>query len=398
MNQSAWLRVIQHLIRAELRSVHPQLYQRVGLPDITPNLALKDGPLAIDSLTLVGLATATATLFNLFEQGTEDTLLGQRTPSLWANIVLASSPTKLAFKTSGTSGAPKIIEHDLATLRNEADFWASVLPEDIHRIVAICPAHHIYGFIWTTLVQEALQNLHHRTIDIVDLSLENLSSAVFKTNDLIVSVPTIWDFIATSKMALPKDVTLISSTAPLSAQTAQLLRDRIQVQALFEIYGSSETSAVGFRFSEGAYQLIPQLQRSASDDGALVRQGLDGEFRRLALQDTLIWSDDSHFIPTKRIDDVVQLGGHNVSPQWVIEQITQSAEVKECAVRTFDQDGKVALKTFLVLKNDTEENRHQLIWNLRERLASHAMPRSFAFGPNLPRTENGKLADWPLPA
>jgi long-chain acyl-CoA synthetase len=398
MNQAAWLRVVQHLIRAELRVSHPQLYQRVELNDISPTLPLKDGPLAIDSLTLVGLATATATLFNLFENGNEDTLLGQRTPAQWASIVENANPSRLAFKTSGTSGTPKIIEHSLAMLQDEATFWATLLPEGIQRIVAICPAHHIYGFIWTTLVQQALEKQNKCKIDIVDLSLERLSSAALQANDLIVSVPTVWDFIATSHMALPNDVVLVSSTAPLTAQTAELLRSRAQVQAMFEIYGSSETSAVGFRFASGPYELIPQLQRSGSDADKIVRQCEDGEFRQLSLQDHLEWDADRHFKPTKRIDDVVQLGGHNVSPAWVKEQITLSPEVKECAVRTFEQNGKVALKTYLVLQNDTEDNRHQLIWNLRERLAAHAMPRSFAFGTSLPKTETGKLADWPLPA
>jgi long-chain acyl-CoA synthetase len=398
MTNAAWLRVIQHLIRAELRITHPQLYQRVELADILPELPLKDGPLAIDSLTLVGLATACATLLNLFENGNEDTLLGQRTPAQWAAIVGQANPSKLAFKTSGTSGTPKIIEHSLAMLRDEAKFWASLLPDNIERIVAICPAHHIYGFIWTTLIQEALQNRLGKLIEVLDVGFENLASSTFKTNDLIVSVPTIWDFIATSKMALPKDVTLVSSTAPLSVNTAATLRDRQQVLAMFEIYGSSETSAVGFRYAAGPYELIPQLQRSATEENFVVRQGEDGEFRRLSLQDHLQWDADRKFTPTKRVDDVVQLGGHNVSPQWVKEQIAQSPEIKECAVRTFDQNGKVALKIYLVLQNDSEDNRHQLIWNLRQRLAAHAMPRSFAFGTSLPKTETGKLADWPLPA
>jgi long-chain acyl-CoA synthetase len=398
MHHGTWLRVVQHLIRAELRVTHPQLYQRVELADVVPTLPLKDGPLAIDSLTLVGLATATATLFNLFENGIEDTLLGARTPAQWASIVEKSNPTKLAFKTSGTSGTPKIIEHSLALLQDEATFWATLLPDGIRRIVAICPAHHIYGFIWTTLVQQALEKQNKFPVEMIDISLERLSSSVFQPNDLIVSVPTIWDFIATSQMALPQDVTLVSSTAPLSPQTAALLRGRAQTQAMFEIYGSSETSAVGFRFAPGPYELIPQIQRSASEPNMLVRQDENGAFRRMNLQDHLQWDADRKFTPMKRIDDVVQLGGHNVSPEWVKEQIAASPEVKECAVRTFDQSGNVALKTYLVLERDTEENRHQLIWNLRERLAAHAMPRSFAFGTSLPKTETGKLADWPLPA
>jgi long-chain acyl-CoA synthetase len=397
MTNAAWLRVVRHLIRAELRVTHPQLYKRVELADISPTLPLKDGPLAIDSLTLVGLATACATMFNLFENGTEDTLLGQRTPEQWASIVAQSNPSKIAFKTSGTSGTPKIIEHSLAMLQDEAAFWASLLPDNIERIVAICPAHHIYGFIWTTLVQEALQSRFRKPVPILDVGLENLSSSVFKSNDLVVSVPAIWDFIGSSNMALPQDVTLVSSTAPLSAETSAKLRAKQQVQAMFEIYGSSETSAVGFRYAAGPYELIPQLQRSATEENLVVRQCADGEFRRLNLQDQLHWDADRKFTPMKRMDDVVQLGGHNVSPQWVGEQISLSQEIKECAVRTFEQNGKVALKTYLVLEEDTEENRHQIIWNLRERLTAHAMPRSFAFGTSLPKTETGKLADWPLP-
>lgn len=392
------LRVVQHLIRAELKAQHPQLYRRVTLSDIAPDLELKDGPLAIDSLTLVGLAVATATLFNLYERGTEDTLLGKRTPTQWAQIVCNAAPSKLVFKTSGSSGEPKAIEHELSLLEDEADFWASVMSPEASRIVAICPAHHIYGFIWTELLSAAFLKLNGRSLEIVDIAIEDLSVSTFNSNDIIVTVPSVWDFIAKSRMSLPANLVGVSSTAPLSPETAQQLRANPSLDALFEIYGSSETSAVGFRVTGTHYQLLPSLLHSASDEAELVRADSEGQFKRIALQDQLQWKSDREFLPLKRKDDVVQVGGHNVSPQWVAQKITEALEVQDCAVRSFNHQGRAALKAFITLKVDTEDNRHQIIWDLRERLPAHAMPKSFAFGTSLPMTDTGKLADWPLPA
>jgi long-chain acyl-CoA synthetase len=398
MQARVWQRVLQHLIRAELIASNPQLYQKVKLMDIAADLPLKDGPLAIDSLTLVGLATAAATMFNLFEDGTEDTLLGSRSPALWARIIEKSTPAKIVFKTSGSSGEPKCIEHELTILMDEARFWASAMPQDAKRIVTICPAHHIYGFIWTTLLSDAFVELTGRALDIVDLALEDLSASKLEALDIIVTVPTVWDFIAQSKMKLPSNCVGISSTAPLSEQTSGYLRAMPQMDAFFEIYGSSETSAVGFRVASGQYRLVPMIAHSGSTKGELVRANANGEFTRLALQDELEWISDTEFTPIKRKDNIIQLGGHNVSPTWVATKICEALEVADCAVRSFTHQGKPALKAFIQLASDTEDNRHQVIWDLRQRLPAHAMPRSFAFGSSLPRTENGKSADWPLPA
>jgi long-chain acyl-CoA synthetase len=399
MNEAAWLRVVQHLLRAELQATHPQLYSRVKLADIPSSLPLKDGPLAIDSLTLVGLATAVAGQFNLFESGTEDTLLGQRTPLQWAKIIQKSSPTKIVFRTSGTSGEPKSIEHSLAMLSSEATFWAESLPASINRIVAIAPAHHIYGFIWTTLVSNAYEQVHGKSLLIVDIAIEDLNAAALTPGDLIVTVPSVWDYIAQTAMPLPQGCVGISSTAPMNPESARVLRARADLDALFEIYGSSETSAVGFRYACGPYELLPQLQRSATDSNEIVRAGEadNNQYHRLALQDQLEWTADRQFLPIKRKDDVIQIGGHNVSPQWVAEQIAQMPDVTDCAVRSFTHQGKAALKVFLILKDDCEDNRHKTIWTLREQLPAQAMPKSFAFGVALPRSETGKLTDWPLP-
>jgi long-subunit acyl-CoA synthetase (AMP-forming) len=111
----------------------------------------------------------------LYERGTEDTLLGKRTPLQWAQIVHDAAPNKLVFKTSGSSGEPKAIEHELSMLEDEARFWASVMPTEAARIVAICPAHHIYGFIWTELLSQAFESLHQRRLTVVDVALEDLS-------------------------------------------------------------------------------------------------------------------------------------------------------------------------------------------------------------------------------
>jgi long-chain acyl-CoA synthetase len=399
MNEVAWLRVVQHLLRAELQATHPQLYARVKLADISADLPLKDGPLAIDSLTLVGLATAVAGQFNLFESGTEDTLLGQRTPSKWAKIIQQSSPSKIVFRTSGTSGEPKSVEHSLAMLCTEAQFWAKLLPPSLLRIVAIAPAHHIYGFIWTTLLSDAFQQIHGKALPIVDIAVEDLNASALQSGDLIVTVPSVWDYIAQTAMPLPNNTVGITSTAPMSPATATALRARSDLDALFEIYGSSETSAVGFRYAEGPYELLPQLHRSASDSKEIVRASDTDEtqFHRLSLQDELQWLADRQFLPTRRKDDVIQIGGHNVSPQWVLEQILLLPEVRDCAVRSFTHQGKAALKVFMLLQDDCEDNRHKTIWALREQLPAQAMPKSFAFGAALPRSETGKLSDWPLP-
>ena len=166
---------------------------------------------------------------------------------------------------------------------------------------------------------------------------------------------------------------------------------------MYEIYGSSESSCMGFRSDpEGPHSLSPAWTRIDAD--RFVRTLADGSFSEpFTFQDQLEWLDDRHFYVRKRIDNAVQVAGINVFPSRVEELLLSHPAVAECAVRLMRHDEGDRLKAFVVPK-DAIKDPAGLEEQLREHLAAGLthleMPRLITFGPALPANAIGKLADW----
>ena len=141
--------------------------------------------------------------------------------------------------------------------------------------------------------------------------------------------------------------------------------------------------------------LLP-LWRRTELAGQFARHCVDGEYRLFAWPDVLNWQSDTRFSVEPRHDGAVQIGGHNVSTAWVQARILKAENVAECAVRTFVADTEPRIKLFIVLRSDTEQVRHDVVFSLRRSLPQQAQPKQFAFGSTLPVNEQGKPADWPL--
>ena len=59
----------------------------------------------------------------------------------------------------------------------------------------------------------------------------------------------------------------------------------------------------------------------------------DGREVDLPVQDNLQWVSPTEFELLRRTDHSVQVGGHNVSADWVVQQLLTQAAVKAVAVR-----------------------------------------------------------------
>jgi long-chain acyl-CoA synthetase len=84
---------------------------------------------------------------------------------------------------------------------------------------------------------------------------------------------------------------------------------------LLHIYGSSETSGVGWRdWPEAGYQLHPFWSRIPGQEQALVRHFPSGQTTTVDVQDQMNWLAPDRFQPGPRLDGAVQVGGVNVFP------------------------------------------------------------------------------------
>lgn len=403
-------RICRDLAWSELRSM-PSVAGRLGARTSTlTSIDWSASGMALDSLACMQMATAGGTWCNAFETGYEDLFLAKRNVPAWAAVmhrVAQSGGTHITFSSSGTTGVRKHIRHRLSALMQEAHVWAELLSAAngnlrdalIKRVVLLAPTHHIYGFIWGVLLPMALK------VPVIDADLEAFPELL--AGDLVVAVPDQWTWLAAAHHLLgswPAGVKGITSTAPLPAQVHRRLTDANRatdktaaapLARLLHVYGSAETAGLAWRDDpEQPYTLAAMRVRTPKDGIALRRP--DGVLIELAIQDELSWVDDQHFYVVARIDQSVQVGGHNVSPAWVSAQLASHPNVQEAAVRLNSSTRPPRLKAFIVLKQaDQISLRTQLETWAHENLPWYASPGSFTYGASLPRNSMGKLCDWP---
>lgn len=340
----------------------------------------------LDSLERLDASAALNEFFHLHEYGAEDYLLALPTVGEWCDLVeqsLAATGTHLTFRTSGSTGEPNRCTHAVADLSVEVDHWASTF-KAVGNVIALVPSHHIYGTIFSAMLPDRLG---------VDCTGGMQGGAGMVMNaaqgTLVVGTPTQWSYLSRSMPAFPPGLTGTTSTAPFPAHLAHRLQGQ-RLERLVEIYGSSETGGIASRERPQApFALLGHWRRN---DARIARTAATGELA-LDLPDNAQWLDDRHFAITGRRDGAVQIGGHNVFPERVREQLLGHAGVADAAVRLEPSAGR--LKAFIVPaygSNDTLVDDVDA-W-CGARLRAHERPRRFTLGDALPRNAMGKLADW----
>jgi 4-coumarate--CoA ligase len=382
-------RVLAALLQDEVRQTTGRPVSRSA---ILAQTRLDEDGLGLDSLArLRAIATVTG-FFGLADSGVEDYLVIDPRLSAWTEVVrhhlvLRGALTRLTFTTSGSSGlTPKRATHRLGDLVAEVDAVAQVLDHQsggIGRVLASVPPHHIYGFLFTVLMPD------RQGWAVADLS-ENPPTAALRQarrGDLVVGTPFTWQTACDGEAQAAGPACGFVSTAPAPPALWPTTR-AAGIAHLTEIYGSSETSGIGWRESpDAAFTLLPHLDR-CGDEAAR-----DGTC--LPLQDRLDWTAPRSFRLAGRLDEAVQVGGTNVTPSAVVRILSGVDGVAEMAVRL---DGD-RLKAFVVPQASRRADTERLEQALRDAaarlLAPPARPARYTFGAQLPRTAMGKLADWP---
>ncbi|MBD3307433.1 AMP-binding protein [candidate division KSB3 bacterium] len=387
-------RIVADLVSAELSTLRGQTREEAQL---------KGGPQAdllgtTDSLERLELAAAVNAMFQLHKTGLEDALLRYRRLSKWVEIVercWQEHHEEITFLSSGSSGRPKHCPHQLVLLLQEVQTLAAIFA-DRTRILAMVPAHHIYGFLFTLLLP------HVAEVPVIDgryLAIGTLAQTL-KPGDLIVSFPANWAYLQRSLPCFPSDVWGVTSTAPCDAGLIHALREQGLTQ-MIEVYGSSETAGIGSRtMPDSPYTLFPYWQRSATQEEgtfSLIRTLPDGTSSNdFQPPDLLEWHSERTFSPVKRLDNAVQIGGINVYPQRVAQKILTHPKVKACAVRLFTLPATDRLKAFIVPVDGIDEAtfRAELEAWLSQHFAAPEKPVRLTFGSELPHNHLGKLTDW----
>ncbi|MCK8455589.1 AMP-binding protein [Sphingomonas faeni] len=387
VSRAAARRIACAVVAAEVRRWRGNGQTLAEPNDWSDVLAIGDDGLGLDSMEQLGALGTLAETFCL-----DDALLGREPPRTvgdWIDWIMrgqASGDGRMTVRTSGSTGSPKPCSHAIADLLGEAAFLATQF-SDRRRVVALVPAHHLYGIIWTALLPAALG------VPVVARALGTPLDLI--AGDLVVAVPDQWRAILRLTRALPADVVGVSSAGPLDGRLAADLL-AAGLARLVDIYGSSETSGIAMRdLPATAYALLPrwQLVPSGHDDANDAWQLRDDRGGRYDLPDHIERIGERSLRPIGRRDGAVQVGGNNVWPMRIADLLRTIDGVADAAVR-LHIDGR--LKAFVVPHDDRDREKlsASIEQAIAERLASPERPKTIRFGPALPRDAMGKLCDW----
>ena len=383
LQHSAARRIVCAVVAAELRRQRGTDHSDTAKGDWPTSTPIGDHGLGLDSMEQLGALGALAEAFDL-----DDSLLSDDPPQTvgaWVDWVMhahVAGDGRITVATSGSTGSPRSCVHDLVDLIDEAVFLATQFTGR-RRVVALVPAHHLYGIIWTALLPDALD---------VPVVVRAIGAPLgLAAGDLVIAVPEQWQALVRIVHRLPDDVIGVSSAGSLNDSVAAGLL-AAGLTRLVDIYGSSETGGIAMRdVPASGYDLLPRWQLSGhgNEDWQLV----DRHGRFCDLPDYVERIGDKALRPIGRRDGAVKVGGHNVWPEQVARELRAVDGVADVAVR-LHAHGR--LKAFVVLDPDCDPE--QLSARIEQvmvtRLADHERPKSFRFGPALPRNAMGKLEDW----
>jgi 4-coumarate--CoA ligase (photoactive yellow protein activation family) len=385
-------RIVTALIADEIGRANRREVAPATIATWTDRTAIDEEGVGVDSLMRLECALRVNEFFHLHEVGSEDYLLVRRTIGDWVEVVEATLKRQfraISFRTSGSTGTPKKCTHLVADLDTEVTALAAIIGQR-SRVAALVPPHHIYGF------QNSIRLPLHLGADRVDLRSSGPGSWARSTvpGDLVVATPHLWSLLADAGQRLAADVVGVTSTAPMPAMLAERLAT-LGLARLIEIYGSSETTGIGWRDDRHAAFRLFDFWQVACAGQALARPG--GE--PIRLNDAVDWESERTLRVGQRQDGMIQVAGINVDPSDVMRRLRQHEAVIDCVVRA-QRDAEPArarLEAFIVTREPVTDEL-QFAEGLAQWCAKTFEPAerpvAFRFGTSIPRDQVGKPTLW----
>lgn len=342
--------------------------------------------------------------------------------------VAASDGLAELLLTTGTTGRSKVVmlSHRavMSVITNIIE--ATHIQSDNVSLVPM-PLNHVFGLrrLQTGLVMGATVVLMNGVV-----SLKRFIGALNACHVTSLSlVPSALAFIEqTTKDYLGRYAGQIrfveSSSAPLPSSTRAWLRSVLPNSRLYNSYGCTESTAccmveyshraddvacVGTPCATATIDILDTVTGlpargvgRVAIGGSGVMDGYWGDEEATAqtLHDGMVYTNDlgcmqdGELFVQGRIDDVAIIGGNNVSPVEVEDEVAQSPVVADCAcVKASDDVSGDRLVMFVVwtsLEADEEALRSELMTYMRGHLEAYKIPSEIRSLRDIPRTYNGK--------
>lgn len=387
MSKLLSLAALERLWREKLMRLAPRLNYE------TEDLLKQDfsEDLRLDSLEILELFTSFTELFGLQLLADTKTYLYQYTKAedcIQAILLHLENATHLAFRSSGSTADPRTYLHSISQLDAEVAFWAK-LWAGTSTVYYCTNGMHIYGFIMGTLLPRQLKvsAQYFHVLDWTTIAEE------MPEKTLIIAFPEAIEHLP-EHVRFPPACKVLSSTAPLSTALAnKVLACGLE---LYKVYGSTETAGVAYSKSESSdYELLPYWSRT---EESLYNGLVNTNFFPA---DHLTWLSERRFTLGGRIDEVIQISGHNIALPEIIRSIKLAFPkwIENVWLRKMSPSEGRRLKAWIQIKDMTSLKQQDkaaiYIW-VEINLAIEARPKHLTFSEDEALTAFGKLQDWPI--
>ena len=310
---------------------------------------------------------------------------------------------QLIIYTSGSSGQPKAIAKTLLQLQLEVEvleqLWGTLLGQAT--VVATVSHQHIYGLLFRLLWPLAAGRCFYSR---QFLSPEAMLNAVGITPACWIASPahlkrlddlSPWHDIARLSA-------VFSSGGALTLEVARQF-ERCSGRRIVEIYGSSETGGIAWRYSaaESSWTPFPGIRLSATGEEGLclLHSPFLSNEAPYPLTDRIQLREQGGFALLGRLDRIVKVEEKRLSLDQLENKLSESSYVQQAhsllltdrrdlvaAVIVLTKDGKILLQ---------QQGRTALIKQLKKQLMQEfetvVLPRKWLFINTLPLTIQGKI-------
>lgn len=294
--------------------------------------------------------------------------------------------------TSGSTGTPLPHRKHWGALVRNVRAQAGRLHLDAHQryaILATVPPQHMYGFESTILLP--LQSGNSLCSGQPFYPADICSAlAALPVPRVLVSTPLHLRTLLASGLKMPAAELLLSATAPLSPQLAQMAEAQFKAP-LLEIYGSTETGQIATRRTTqtAQWRLFPDVLLTQRDHRVWAAQG--HVETPVALNDIIELVDDAHFLLHGRLQDLINIAGKRSSLLNLDHHLNAIAGVHDGAFYMPDESSHDHVTRLCACVVAPGLSADVVLAALRERIDPVFLPRPLLFVAALPRNSTGKL-------
>src|SRR5690554_141291 len=316
---------------------------------------------------------------------------------------LSATATALILHTSGSTGAPVRLAKRFDQLDAELAAHVKLWPLAGSGVISQVSHQHIYGLL-TGILRPLCAGVpfcgdesrypEGLVTRLEEANAAGIDSVVISSPAQLSRLPAHLPWPAASRIKW-----VFSSGAPLHAEHAQHA-ERLLQAPVFEIYGSTETGGIAQRRQQQSttWQPLPGVELGYKDEQLTLRSPFLEYPQRWWQQPDRVVLRTSGFELQGRTDRLVKIAGKRVSLNQ-IERILATVEgvIEARCARLEQADDRLGV---VVMLHDAyiphrHDSRHQLIQQLRKRLACQlepiAIPRYWRFVDAMPSNPQGKL-------